>query len=183
MRILRDLVRFALLLGFWLVLSGHDDPLFLGMGVAAAAFVTLVSRRLLDTLGPSRDAPPIHVGRLVVYVGWLLGRMVVSALEVAWIITHPRQMPRPGVVRFATELPTPLERTLLANSITLVPGTMTIDVDGDELTVHAFTPDAADDLASGEVQSRIAAIFHHDRQPAPAMRWERGLPLSEEDAP
>lgn len=183
MRTLRDVVRFALLLAFWLLLSGQYDPLFIGMGVVSAAFVTLVSRRLLDTLGPGRDAPPIHLGRLVVYVGWLLGRMAVSAVEVAWIITHPRQRPQPGVVRFTTQLPTPLERTLLANSITLVPGTMTLDVDGDELTVHAFTPGSAGDLASGEVQTRIAAIFHHDRQPAPAMRWERPLPVSKEGAP
>jgi multicomponent Na+:H+ antiporter subunit E len=182
MRIIRDVTRFALLLGFWLLLSGHYDPLFVGMGVASALLVTLLSRPLLDTLGAARDGLPVHPVRLVLYLGWLLGRMAVSALQVAWIITHPRQQPHPGVVRFACELSSPLARTVLANSITLVPGTMTLDVRDREFVVHAFTPAAAEDLATGALQSRIAAVFRDDRQAAPRMRWEHEpRPADEEE--
>lgn len=175
MRLVRQILLFALLLGFWLVISGQYNPLFIGMGIASAAFATWFGGKLFDNaIGLASAHPRVSAVQVPLYIGWILYRIVPSALQVAWIVLHPGRDPRPGMVRFTTHLASPAARTVLANSITLIPGTMTVDVAGDEFTVHAFTPDAADDLASAEMQNRIARVFRDDAQPAPEMRWESG---------
>lgn len=173
MRILRELTLFALLLAFWLLLSGQYNALFVGMGIVSAAIATWAGTRLVErTIGPAAEHPRVNLLRLALYLGWLFGRMVASALQVAWIVLNPRVPPRPGIVRFASELSSPAARTVLANSITLVPGTMTLEIDEGELTVHTFTPEAADDLASARMQNRIAGVFRDDPQHPPEMMWE-----------
>ncbi|MEX2486015.1 MAG: Na+/H+ antiporter subunit E, partial [Nitriliruptoraceae bacterium] len=93
----------------------------------------------------------------------------------------PRSTPRPGVMTFTTQLRSPAARTLLANSITLVPGTITLEVDGDELTVHSFTPSSVDDLVDAQMQNRIAAVFREPDQPRPRLDWEFGEAPSDRD--
>jgi len=175
MRAVRQLLLFAALLGFWLVISGQYNLLFIGMGIASAALATWFGGKLFDNaIGPASDHPRVSALQAVLYVGWVLYRIMPSAFQVAWIVVHPGRDPRPGMVCFTTQLASPAARTVLANSITLIPGTMTVDVAGDEFTVHAFTPDAADDLATAEMQNRIARVFRDDEQEAPEMRWESG---------
>ncbi len=173
MRQVRQLLLFVLLLAFWLLLSGQYNALFIGMGIGSAALATWFGGKLFDSaIGPASAHPRVSAVQTLLYVVWLFGRIVPSAIQVAWVIINPRRDPRPGMVRFRTELASPAARTTLANSITLVPGTMTVDVDGDEFTVHAFFPDAADDLATATMQNRIARVFRDDEQAAPEMIWE-----------
>jgi multicomponent Na+:H+ antiporter subunit E len=175
MRVLRVAVLFVLLFGFWLLLSGHYDPLFLSMGVVAAAATTWFGTSLLErSVGPATAHPRIHLFWLLVYVVWLVGRMVVGALQVARVVLDPRFPPRPGVTQFRTQLSTPAARSVLANSITLVPGTITLEMEGDVITVHSFIPDSVSDIADGGMQNRIAAVFRDVDQPAPDLHWEFG---------
>jgi multicomponent Na+:H+ antiporter subunit E len=172
---LRQALLFTFLLGFWVALSGRFEPLFLGMGAVSAGLVTAASTRLLErTVGPAGTHPRVRVLRLLPYALWLTWRMLASAVQIAWIVINPRVPPEPGIVRLRTELRSPAARAMLANSITLVPGTMTLELDGDELTVHSFTPDAVDDLASASMQDRIAAIFREPKQHPPELVWESG---------
>lgn len=173
MKLLRHLVLFALLLAFWFALSGRYNALFIGMGIGSAALGAWFGGRLFDVaIGHPGEHPPISLLQLVVYLGWLVTRMVPSAIQVAMTILLPARDPEPGMVRFRTQLTSPAARTMLATSITLVPGTMTVDVQDDEFTVHSFTPDAADDLATAVLQSRIAKVFRDDPQSPPEMIWE-----------
>lgn len=175
MRILRPLTLFAVLLAFWLLLSQQWNALFIGMGVVSAAVVTWASVGFLErTIGPIHVHPRVHAMWFTVYTAWLFSRVVPSAIQVARIVLDPRLPPRPGIVRFRTQLSSPAARTVLANSITLVPGTMTLEVADDEFTVHAFTPDAVDDLATARMQNRIAAAFRDAHQEPPEMLWESG---------
>jgi multicomponent Na+:H+ antiporter subunit E len=175
MRIFRQTLLALALLGFWLLLSGRLDPLFVGMGVVSALAITVASTPLLErTIGAAGTHPRVKVHKLVPYVLWLLGRMLVSAVQIAWIVINPRVPPEPGIVRLRTDLKSPAARAMLSNSLTLVPGTMTLEMDEHELTVHSFTPDAVDDLASAAMQSRIAAIFGDMPQDPPEMIWESG---------
>lgn len=177
MKLIRHLTLFVLLLGFWFALSGQYNALFIGMGVASAALCAWFGGQLFDqTIGPPGEHPPINLMWLVVYIGWLLTRIVPSALQVAAIVLLPGRDPEPGMVLFRTRLTSPAARTMLATSITLVPGTTTVDVEDDEFTVHSFTPDAADDLATAAMQRRIAKVFRDDPEPAPEMIWESGNP-------
>jgi multicomponent Na+:H+ antiporter subunit E len=173
MRATRTAVLFLLLFAFWMALSGRMDPLFVVMGVVSAAAVTALSRQLLEgVLGRADEHPRVNVLKLAGYLLWLLARIPAAGLHVARVVLDPRRPPRPGVVRFRTDLATPAARTLLANSITLVPGTMTLAVRDDEFTVHVFTPAAVADLANGATQRRIAAAFGHPPDEPPVMTWE-----------
>lgn len=166
---------FGLLLGFWLLLSGRFDPLFLGMGVVAAGASTWLGASLLNhTVGRPEQHPRVHLFWLLTLLGWLIGRMTVGAMQVARIVLDPRFPPRPGVSQFRTQLRSPAARTMLATAITLVPGTITLEVNGDLFTVHSFTPNAVDDLADARMQNRIAAAFRDADQPAPTLTWEMG---------
>jgi multicomponent Na+:H+ antiporter subunit E len=175
MRTFRQLLLFAALLGFWLLLSWRLEPLFLVMGAVSAAVITVASTVLLErTIGSAGQHPRVNVVRLAPYVIWLLGRMLVSAVQIAWIVVNPRVPPEPGIVRIPIQLKSPAARTMLSNSLTLVPGTMTLEIAEHEVTVHSFTPDAVDDLASAAMQNRIAAVFGDGPQERPEMIWESG---------
>jgi multicomponent Na+:H+ antiporter subunit E len=171
----RVLFLFLLLLGFWLLLSGRSDVHLVLSGVLSALIVTAASIPLLErTLGPADAHGRLRPWRWLPFSWWLLGRMARSAVQLARIVLDPRLPPEPGIVRFRTELATPAARMMMSTSITLVPGTMTLDVKGDEFTVHSFTPDAVEDFASGELQNRIAGVFGEGPQQAPRLLWDAG---------
>jgi multicomponent Na+:H+ antiporter subunit E len=185
----RRIVLFLLLLAFWLLLSGRRDPHLVVSGVVAAAAITATGAPLLDrTIGRAGARPRIHLLRGIPLTVWLFGRMARSAVQLARIVLDPRLPPEPGIVRFRTQLSSPSARMILANSITLIPGTMTLDLQGDELTVHSFTPDAVQEFASAELQNRIAAVFGDEPQDPPTLLWDSGHTvggqvLLEEDRP
>jgi len=155
---------FLISLGFWLVFSGQLDALHLGAGVLSAALVAVLARDLagigtrLDTRG--RRIPvftfSVHWGRFAVYLIWLLGQVIVANLQVAFIVLHPRLPISPTVVRFRTRLPGDLGRTTLGNSITLTPGTITLDVEGDRLVIHALTRASAQQVLTRAMERRVA---------------------------
>ena len=169
----RPLVLFVALFTFWVLLSGRLDALFVSMGLVSALVVTRFGLPLLsEVLGAPADTPKVDVVHLVAFIGWLLTRIPPAAFDVAISILMPSRRPRPGVVRFTTGLHSPAARTLLANSITLVPGTMTLSVDGGEFVVHALSARATEELAGAEVQRRIARIFRVEPDAPPQMRWD-----------
>jgi multicomponent Na+:H+ antiporter subunit E len=175
MRTFRRFLLGSALLGFWLLLSGRLDPLFVVMGVVSAVAITFASTPLLErTIGSAGAHPRVNLLKLAPYVFWLVGRILASAVQIAWIVINPRVPPEPGIVRLRVDLASPAARAMLSNSLTLVPGTMTLEMDEHEATVHSFTPDAVDDLATGAMQNRIAAIFGDVEQAPPEMVWESG---------
>lgn len=184
MRILRLLLLFTLLMAFWLLLSGRFDPHLVASGLITSAVITLASAPLLErTIGPAATHPRVRLLPAVPLIGWVLWRMLLSALQLARIVLDPRLPPEPGIVRFRTDLTSPAARTVLSTAITLVPGTMTLEVEGDVLTIHTFTPDAVSDFASAELQNRIAKVFSDAEQPRPELLWESGHTLHGEVVP
>jgi multicomponent Na+:H+ antiporter subunit E len=183
-RTLRAVVLFVLLLGFWQALSARLDPLFLTLGVLSAALVTWSSLWLIEQIfGERDDTPRVSLVWLLAYGAWLLPRIVHSGIWVALVVLDPKRPPRPGVVHFRTGLQSPAARTLLATSITLVPGTITLNVYGSEFIVHAFTPANMSDLASADTQARIARIFGVPADEPPVLRWEPVHDALPEDPP
>lgn len=172
-RNLRILVLFLGLMVFWLVLSARLDPLFLVIGAVSAALIAWYTIAVVDSeVGERQDTGGFNPLALVTYILWLFLRQVFSGFALAWVVINPRRAPRPGVFRFRTGLTTPAARAILANSITLVPGTNTIEVDGDLFTVHAFDAASAADLAQAKVQRRIARIFRLPPDDPPVLKWE-----------
>jgi multicomponent Na+:H+ antiporter subunit E len=160
----------------WIVLSGKLDPFHLLMGVGSALGISLGTRRLLllpPALGPQAVSPWAAIPwlRLVAYLPWLLGQIVVSSLHVAYVVLHPKMPIQPQCIRFYTPLPHTLARLTLATSITLTPGTITLDVQGDAFVVHALTEAAARSLdpptGNGAMQRRVAALYTAPAPPSP----------------
>lgn len=173
MRFTRIVVLFVALLLFWQSLSARVDPLFITLGVLSAALTTWFSLRLLENVvGRAEDTPRIHVGYLISFLVWLLLQIPPAGIQIARVVLDPRRPPRPGIVRFRTTLGSPAARTLLANAITLVPGTMTVNVEGGDFTVHAFTPDTTADLADATMQGKIARAFRQEPEVPPRMVWD-----------
>lgn len=150
---------FLLLLGFWLVLSGHYDLFHIASGVFCAGLVTVLSADLLSLGG--RDTG-LSVARFFAYLPWLIWQVIVANLHVVYLIFVPSQI-HPQIVRFRTTLTSDLARTTLGNSITLTPGTVTLDIEDDEFVVHALSDKVARDLMSGAMERRVALIFNEGR--------------------
>jgi multicomponent Na+:H+ antiporter subunit E len=142
------------LFAFWLLLSGFLTPLLLVLGGASALAVTLLARRmeLLDDEGhPVRLVP-----RIPRYWPWLWKEIVKSAWDVSLVIVNPRLPVSPTFVRLKPSQKTTVGLVTYANSITLTPGTLTVDVSPDEVLVHALTREGAEALLDGEMDRRVS---------------------------
>lgn len=134
----------------WLLLSGHfTDPLLLGLGLASVVLAVAIVHRM-DTL--DHEAHPVHLWqRLLLYWPWLLKEIVLANVNVGRALLGLGVPVRPTVFRVTASQASEVGRVIYANSITLTPGTVTIGVEGDQLTVHALTPDAVEGLEGGEM--------------------------------
>jgi multicomponent Na+:H+ antiporter subunit E len=169
------LLQFAMLLAFWLLLSGEWRPLFIAMGVASSALVTMLTYPLLrESLSSEGSSPGRRLARAgwgIVFVAWLLWRIVVASAQVANFALRPSLPFQPRFVRFTTNMRRPVSRVVLANSITLVPGTLTVRLDGDRYLVHCLIPGATDDLESAQMQNLIGRFTGEAPEPPPTMEF------------
>jgi multicomponent Na+:H+ antiporter subunit E len=143
--------------GLWLLLSGIFQPLLLALGALSCVFVVWLSARMrvLDTEGELFD---LHIGRLLAYAPWLIKEILLSNLDVARRIAGGRDTISPRVIRVPCTQRTDLARTIYANSITLTPGTVSIDMGEGDIVVHALSREGAEGLATGEMGERVAAL-------------------------
>ncbi len=150
---LRLLILFFLTTGLWLALSGHFDPLLLSLGLLSAATVSFVSRRMgiIDAEGQPLELMP----GLLRYAPWLAKEIVRACIDVAWRIVQPSLPIQPTIIRVPANQRTVTGRVSFANSITLTPGTISLDVLEKQIEVHALTAESAADLESGEMGKRV----------------------------
>lgn len=146
----------AVLFGLWLLLSGHYTPLLLGFGVASCALVVLISARM-DVV--DREGHPIHLGpRALTYWPWLFVEIVKANIDVAKRIVDPKLPISPTMLRVKASQKTEVGRVIYANSITLTPGTVSVELEGDMIEVHALTAEGAASLEEGEMDRRVTAM-------------------------
>ena len=160
---LKRLAVFLILFAFWLVFSGHFDALHVGLGLVCTALVAGFSYDLLLEDVPS-PRQLLTAWRFLLYVPWLLYQVVIANFHVVYLVVRPSQI-RPRIVRFKTSLTSDLAKVALGNSITLTPGTLTMDIDDREFYVHAVSDKVAADLLTGEMERRVAHVFC---EPVPA---------------
>ena len=144
------------LFAIWLLLSGQYTPLMLTLGALSTLLVVLLAMRadLID-----RETHPILLKpSVLLYWFWLAWEVIKSNLDVARRILTPRLPISPNVFTVRAAQQSELGRVTYANSITLVPGTVAMDVDGDVITVHALTQDAAANLKRGEMNRRVCNV-------------------------
>jgi multicomponent Na+:H+ antiporter subunit E len=143
------------LAAFWFGLSGQTSPFFLGLA-GVSVLLTLILAARLKIIG--RDASPYHrIPQMLFYAVWLLGQIVKSNITVIARVLGPRHAIDPAMVPVKTQARSDLGKALFANSITLTPGTVTVDVDGDELKVHALVRENAAPASFEPMDRRAAA--------------------------
>lgn len=154
-----------LLAAIWLILSGKTDLIYIFWGVISIAFVIWLTNRL-HHIPLAQDEPcgstRINIPRLLVYLFWLVWQIIKSGVYVAYVVLHPKMPIEPMIVRFTSKQPNVLARVILGNSITLTPGTLTLDIKDDLFTVHALTRDTEEDLVSGDMEARVARLYMRD---------------------
>ncbi len=143
----------AALFVFWMLMSGMFTPFLLGLGAASVIAVVWLARRMEVA---DREGHPAHLRALAVlaYWLWLFREIWRSGLQVARIILDPRLPISPTLVRFQPSQKTAIGLATHANSITLTPGTITVQANHHEFLVHALTRDGAAGVVESEMNRR-----------------------------
>lgn len=137
----------------WFLLSGYTKPLLLSLGLASVALTVSLALRM-EVLDHESHPMEITSG-LLIYWLWLIGQIVKSNLSVARHILSPTLKISPQLVHVPTGQRSDIGRAIYANSITLTPGTVSLDVGEDAVEVHALTREDARSLESGDMSSRV----------------------------
>jgi len=153
----RLLSLFLILSGFWLLLSGIYSGFLVTAGIVSAFAIAQFARRM-DLV--DHEGHPIHLvwGALLSYWPWLLREIVKSGWDVTRRVLHPSLPISPTLESFRPAQHSDVGLVIHANSITLTPGTITIEVAPDRFLVHALTREGAAGLADSEMDRRCARL-------------------------
>ena len=165
--VFRWLAYSVLLVGLWVGLSGRLDGLFITAGIISAAVVLFVTEAIFhpgDPLGFER--PPSRFGwlagttvRLAIYFPLLLWEIVLANLHVVRLVLDPRMPINPSLVEFESPLRTEASNAVLANSITLTPGTVTVDMSAHRFIIHCISETSRQGIQDGTLLKHVARAF------------------------
>ena len=154
------IITFIIMIGFWLIFSGKFDAFHLSLGVISCLLVTFFSSDLLFPAGLKPDFLTCWI-RFALYIPWLLYQVLLANLRLLYLSFHPRMMELidPHIIEFNSHLESDIARTTFANSITLTPGTITVNVSAmGRFTVHCINVTSGEALP-GEMERQIVRIF------------------------
>ena len=141
------------LTAFWLLMSGIYTPLILFLGAISVIFVLYLTRRM-DAL--DEDVFEFKLkGKHFSYWSWLAKEIFKANIDVSKVILSPKMNLSPRLVRVPLSQSNELATVIYANSITLTPGTVSVDIEGDEIIVHALTQELMDGLTEGDMDQRV----------------------------
>ena len=140
----------------WVLLSGHFEALPMILGVVSLVVCTLIARRM-DVI--DREGVPLHLNLWVLgYWSWLGWEIVKANIDVAKRVIDPRLPISPRLFETKTSQRTDLGQVIYANSITLTPGTVSVDLDPGVIRVHALSAEGAAEVEAGEMDRRVTAL-------------------------
>jgi multicomponent Na+:H+ antiporter subunit E len=135
LRTAEPLKLFGMLLVFWVLLNGSLALSTLGVGVVVAGLIVVFFSGSLSFLSGHRLTPDALIAT-VFYVGYFLKELVKANLQIALVVLSPSLPINPAIVKVRTKLTDPVGRLLLANSITLTPGTLSVEIKDEWLYIH-----------------------------------------------
>jgi multicomponent Na+:H+ antiporter subunit E len=147
-----------ILLGFWFLMSPTLSLVNIIIGTSCCLGITYFWSPDLFRPGFPMDFTFSQAMKLVVYLVHLGYNILLANISVAIIVLNPKMPISPGFILLKTKLRKELTRVLYANSITLTPGTITIDLNGDRLLVHALTEEAAEGVANWYMEDKMRGI-------------------------
>ncbi len=150
--------KWAILLSiFWLLLSGYLQPLLLSFGLVSVGLVLYVLHRMDYVDQEPKQMSSGH--RMIRYLFWLLGQIVSSSIHVTKHVWGSTDKLSPSLAKISAENIPKNKRVLYANSITLTPGTLSVDLEGGEITVHALQESSIQELKQGGMEQKITDIW------------------------
>lgn len=152
----------VLLVALWLILSGKytAKPIIFGGFFVALALVMWIIARMDEAVGSPSPRPELagFLLRLPRYLVFLAVRVVKANLRVTQLLLLPRVKPYPRLVRMKVGPQTVMGKLFLANSITLTPGTVTLDLRAGEVLVHALGPISAGSVVNGDIDREVRRL-------------------------
>ncbi|MBM3617901.1 MAG: cation transporter [Alphaproteobacteria bacterium] len=155
-KLLHTAALFLLLFAVWCLLSGVFTPLFFSLGAICCLFATFIVLRMEVFDNESHPFQLIYLGPM--YWMWLAKEMVVSGLRVTRIIWRLEPNLTPGFAWIRTELKSDLGLTIFANSLTLTPGTVCVDLKKGRAYIHALEESSLKSIEMGEIERRVERI-------------------------
>lgn len=147
------------LFGFWLVLTGSLGVFNLALGAVLSVLLGVWAERALWGDSIVSESDPTTAVRFIAYVPWLVKEIVFAAIGVAEKALSPRMPIDPVLIVHHSPLRSTGARVTFANSITLTPGTLTVDLDEGDYVVHCLDEDFATGIESGDMERRIGRVF------------------------
>jgi multicomponent Na+:H+ antiporter subunit E len=169
------LVLFGVSYLFYLLLAGSVAAFELVTGAISAGVVSAALWKVVLTTSVRPVRLAGQVGRFALYVPYLLWEIAKANVEIAYVVLHPDLPIDPEMVEFDAAVWSALPVTTLANSITLTPGTLTVDVSRRHFTVHTLTRSSREGLFSGTLERAVRFVFYGRataRLPSPLERRE-----------
>jgi len=146
----------ALLVVSWLLWSGHFDPLMLVFGFASCAFVYYLLLRLEAV---NNDSSTLRLlAKIPLYLPWLFWQVLLSNLAVAKTLWSPNMRLKPAVQQVKATQKSNLGLVVYANSVTLTPGTLSVDAQQGSVLVHALNADDFDGEGFKDMDERVSAL-------------------------
>lgn len=141
---------------FWLLNSGHNTPLILSLAVISIAIVLYIAHRM-DVV--DHESQPIHLTlKLPRYSLWLIKEIILANISVVKHILLGNNSISPTLTTIQISQKTDIGKVIYANSITMTPGTVTVDLAGNQIMVHSLLRQNIDALETGEMDRRVSEL-------------------------
>ncbi len=158
-KIYKIFITFIVLFAFWISLSQVFDILHLSLGVVSSLLVSII---FYDVFIKRKKLTPMvsEILRFIRYFLWLSVQIVKSNIKVAKIVLDPSLPISPRIDKYKVKLKKDISLTILANSITLTPGTLTIDIDENRnYYIHCLTPDDFNNFLEEGFEEKVREVF------------------------
>ena len=144
------------LAAFWLLNSGHYSALMLSLGAISIATVLYIVHRM-DVV--DHESQPIHLTlKFPSYYAWLIKEIVLANILVVKHIWLSNKSITPTIKTIKASQKTDIGKVIYANSITLTPGTVTVNMEGDQFMVHALLRESIEELEAGDMDRRVTEL-------------------------
>lgn len=161
-------VSFISLMIFWIIMSGFLDFIHLAMGVLSVVSVMFINYKLYSHRffeDDIEDINQLRFGRAFYYMLWMIYQILLAGFHVVSVIIRPKMPITPSILTFKTDLPSSHAKMILGNSITLTPGTLTVDIKGDTFTVHALNEHSYEGIVNDDMPRQVLKLFSKEDRP------------------
>lgn len=154
----RSIALYLTLFLAWLLWSGIYQPLLISLGLGSCLLVLLIMRHLRAV---DDESVPLEVLRRILwYWAWLLKEIIQANIQVIRIVIDPKLPISPRVIELHTGSRSEMLNVIYGNSITLTPGSTTIDLQEDTLLVHCLTEEGARQLQAEQMLKHVKKLEH-----------------------